>query len=511
MKEIYEFNVSDTEIDSSPQSLLKTRKIVTSAIHNAMDMRSEVTIMIQGYNRLEKTQKCVESVLKYTKGINYDLLLVDNGSSDDTFEYFKSVDYDNVRIVRIDKNIMVSFSLMFIDIKWISDFFVILPNDIIVTENWMSNLLKVFKSDERIGMVNPVSSNVSNLQQVEIEFSGFEEMQQKAKNYNVSDPTKWQERLRLVTLGTVYRKECLLALGFPHLDLGFFHDFGDDDITFRVRRAGYKAILAKDTWIHHNHDFRNMEDKDPAEFQRSLDMGRKNFQEKYYGVDAWEDVNNYIPEIIPKIKIPYDKSNCSILGVDVKCGTPILEIKNHIRSFGAFDATCCAITSEGRYFIDLQTVCGTDNVFACSPENAFGYLPQDYFDYIIIGNGVNEYPEPYKVIKSVYSLLKKGGQMFIYLKNTFDIYAFLNVIGYKQVLPPTNAYNISIDSFVNVLKGMDICPNIVGTVPYNNIPNEYINEVNKKTGLFVKEAWEESKVRLVCDKYAFVINKPLSN
>ena len=510
-KIIYEYNIPDYKQDTSYDDLYSARSIVskTSGIINPFD--SEVTILVQAYNRIEKTKECIENLLKYTTGVNYDLLLIDNGSTDDTFEYFKSIPYDKVQIIHITNNITAAFSWNFIELKMISDYLVILANDIIVTPNWLSNLLTAAKSDPRIGMVNPISSNVSNLQELSFEFSSIEDMQKKANKLNITDPTKWHERLRLITLGSLFKKECLYAIGLPVADLGFFHDFADDDITFKIRRHGYKAILAKDTWIHHNHDFRNMEDKDPAEFQRSLDMGRKNFQDKYYGVDAWEDVNNYIPEIIPKIKIPYDKSNCSILGVDVKCGTPILEIKNHIRSFGAFDATCCAITSEGKYFIDLQTVCGTDNVFACSPENAFGYLPQDYFDYIIIGNGVNEYPEPYKVIKSVYSLLKKGGQMFIYLKNTFDIYAFLNVIGYKQVLPPTNAYNISIDSFVNVLKGMDICPNIVGTVPYNNIPNEYINEVNKRTGLFVKEAWEESKVRLVCDKYAFVINKPLSN
>ena len=60
---------------------------------------AEVTISIQAFNRLEKTKRCVESILKYTKGIDYELLLVDSGSSDGTFEYYKSVPHEKKKVV----------------------------------------------------------------------------------------------------------------------------------------------------------------------------------------------------------------------------------------------------------------------------------------------------------------------------------------------------------------------------------------------------------------------------
>lgn len=506
-KIIYEIDSSNGRKAIVSDDLHMGRRNTIDSIPKDKQLDSDVTILIQAYNRIEKTKECIESILKYTKDVNYDLLLIDNGSTDETFEYFKSVNYDKVRIIHLNKNISASYPIFFYDLSWVSKYFIVIANDIIVTENWLSNLIKAAESDDKIGMVNPVSSNVSNLQQVDLKFNSLAEMQKKAAAYNISDPTKWHERLRLITLGTLYKKECLYAIGWPTNDLGFFHDFIDDDITFRVRRAGYKTILANDTWIHHNHDFRNLENKDPAEFQRSLESGRKNFLDKYYGVDAWDDVNNYIPEIIPKIKAPSDTSNCCILGVDVKCGTPILEIKNQIRSFGVFDAACCAITSEGKYFIDLQTICGADNVFSCSPENAFGYLPQDTFDYIIIGNGVNEYPEPYKVIKSVYSLLKKGGQMFFYLKNTNNIYSLLNVIGYRSVQPTSYAYNMTVETLINDLNGMNMTPQVIGAIPCTDVPTEYVNEINKRSSVFVKEDWNETKVRLMADKIAFSIIK----
>ena len=152
-------------------------------------------------------------------------------------------------------------------------------------------MLRCAESDPRIGMVNPVSSNVSNFQNVEFAFASLEEMQRKAAEHNVSDPRKWHERLRLVTLGTLYKRECLDMIG--KADYGFFHDFVDDDLTFRVRRAGYKAILVRDVFVHHDHDL--MKDRDPDEFRESLEKGRLNFKEKYFGVDAWDDASNYEP------------------------------------------------------------------------------------------------------------------------------------------------------------------------------------------------------------------------
>lgn len=62
---------------------------------------AEVSILIVGYNRLEKTRRCVESVLTYTAGVDYELVLIDSGSQDGTLEYFCAVPYEKKRVIRI--------------------------------------------------------------------------------------------------------------------------------------------------------------------------------------------------------------------------------------------------------------------------------------------------------------------------------------------------------------------------------------------------------------------------
>lgn len=505
MSKIIDIDTRKYTISNSCNSLYENRSIYSSI--SDKEYNSDVTICIQGYNKIEKTKRCVESVLKYTSGIDFDMILIDNGSNDGTYEYFMSIDFEKKTIMRFTKNCGALMPQFHLGYNFFSRYVVFLADDMVVTANWLENMLKIADSDDRIGLVNPVSSNVSNCQEVNFKFTNYEEMQNIVSEYNKSNPRKWHERLRIVTLGAMYRKECLFAIGLPISDFGFAHNFSDDDITFRIRRAGYKAILAQDTWIHHDDDKSTLSAEKVKKMNYDLSVGRENFREKYMGIDAWDDVNNYIPEVLEKITPPIDNSNCAILGIDVKCGTPILEIKNHLRNYDIYNPECCAITSEGKYFIDLQTVCGAENVVACAPDNAYSNFSNNSFDYIIIGNSINEYPEPIKIIRQVYSLLKKNGQMFVYLKNTFNVYAFLNIIGYHNIIPSTVSYNMTPENLLSLLSNLEINAKVVDFLPDTNIPEEYINEINNKLDVFEKRDWETTKNRLICDKYLILIEK----
>ena len=163
-----------------------------------------VSIYFQAYNHLEDyTKPAIEALFRYTKDIDYELILVDNGSTDGTFEYFKSLDHPRKRIYRITKNIGALYGYFgaknatcgrFIRGKY----FVGVPNDILVTENWLKNMLICAESDERIGFIVPVSDHVSNFQDVDLGYTDFEDMQKKAAQFNQSDPSKWYDRIRLI-------------------------------------------------------------------------------------------------------------------------------------------------------------------------------------------------------------------------------------------------------------------------------------------------------------------------
>lgn len=507
MYDIIEINTDNIPDIIEGSSLLDTRS--SFAISDYGEKNSEVTIWIQAYNNIEKTRNCIESVLKYTKDIDYDLLLIDNGSTDGTFEYFKSIDFEKKTIIHITKNKGPFLPQCFLNISLISKYYIALTNDMIVTSNWLNNLLRIVKSDDKIGMVNPVSSNVSNLQNIDFAFTDFDDMQKKAAKFNVSDPKKWHERLRLITLGALYKKECLLAIGLPISDVGFAHNFSDDDITFRVRRAGYKAILAGDTWVHHDDDKKNLPIEKAVQIQKDLNIGRENFRDKYFGIDAWDDVNNFIPHFLQVLKQPSSNEKPSVLGIDTRCGTPVLEIKNHLRSYNIFDADCYAYTTDGKYVIDLQTFCGANRVFAGEINRFRDHFDTETLDYIVVGNDINTYNDPFNIIKSAFDLLKKGGQLFISLQNVNNIFEFLYSIGHVKVQNPVHALNYTVEEFLGKLQQKGYNARFISASYFSNtvVSESLAKSVYDVLKMLSVKELEETIFRLRAERFYYVIEK----
>lgn len=443
MGQLIEINTDQMEKPEVGSNLFSNRTAIAEM--QQLSNTAEVSIIVQGYNRVDKTKRCVESVLAYTSGIDYELILIDNGSKDNTLEYFQSVAHEKKKVLHFTKNLGSTYPISTLKLKELGRFICFIPNDLIVTARWMENLLICMKSDDRIGIVNPVCSNASNLQCVEFPYSNEQEMQRKAAQFNHSDPKKWEDRQRLITLGTLFRKEALMAVGWPIMDVGFFHDFGDDDMTFRIRRMGYRTVLACDTWICHDHKFRECEGKDPSEFQKSLDIGRENFQKKFFGVDAWDDVNNYYIPYFPHFPKPHITGRPQILGVDTRCGTPALDIKNWLRHFGFFNADISAFTQDPKYWLDLKTIC-TGSVICDREEFLIDSFSKEIFDYVVVDRPLNRYHEPQKLVNDLFALCKKGGIVVCKLSNTFSFQSYLNQLGQRDVYNPEFAYHIPLEA-----------------------------------------------------------------
>ena len=467
--------------------------------------RAEVSILLLAYNRLDKTKRCIESILKNTSEVNYELILLDNGSTDGPQAYFKSIPYDHKKVIHITKNLGPANAFLGFNMNDFGHFICSLSNDLIVTPHWMENLLTCIKSDSRIGLVNPMSSNTSNLQDGGLTYKNYEEMQAKAARFNRSDPRKWEDRQRLIALGTLYRKEVLLAGGWPTADMGFFHDFSDDDMTFKIRRLGYRTVLAGDTWICHDHDVFHGEGKDPSAFQQSLSIGRDNFREKYFGLDAWEDVNNYYIPYLGHFPPPKIRTGARVLGVDVRCGTPILDVKNWLRKAGIFQTELSAFIQDPKYWVDLKTIC-TGPVL-CDREEFLpdAFLPE-YFDYVVADRPLNRYHEPQKMMGDLFALCKSGGVVACKLKNTFSFQEYAHLLGQWDVYDREYAYPIPPEVVREALSRLGTVRAIL-SIPFD------LDENSRQIidSLIPEELPENQRSellgRMLCREYLFITEK----
>lgn len=502
-EKLFEFNTTGLQGPKVGDGLFENRSSFVEQLQQTAT--AEVSIIVQAYGRLEKTKRCIESVLKYTVDIDYELILIDNGSTDGTLEYFHSIAWEKKTILHIVQNIGSGYPVMMLGIKDFGRFICILGNDVIVTKDWLKNLLTCIKSDPKMGMVVPVSSNISNFQEVDLPYHTYEQMQTMAAEYNCSDPKKWEERLRLITVATLYRKEVLLAIGWPLADAGFFHDYSDDDVSFAVRRMGYRIGVAGDTWVCHDHDFRHGEEKDPVEFKRSLEIGKANFQEKYCGIDAWEDVNNYYYSYLDELPCKKGAGPVRVLGVDVRCGTPLLDIKNRLRRNAIFDAELSAFTQNPKYWLDLKTICHGP-VICDREEFLIDSFPKEYFDYVVAENTLNSYHEPQKMINDLFALCKAGGSVICKLKNSFSFLEYVHLLGQRDVYAEEFSYNMPLEAVCAALNKLGKVKKVTGIA--FSVPEEEKTILKSliPDGL-PEEQKAEAMSRMMCEEFLLIVEK----
>ncbi len=113
------------------------------------------------------------------------------------------------------------------------DFVLLLNDDTGVSPNWLSNMLAVMEAFPDVGLVGPVSNNVSGLQ----------------RRDSVAGPIS-QEVSRLVGFALLIRREVIDKIGGidEAYTLGWYTD---DDYCLRARAAGFKARIALDSFVHH--------------------------------------------------------------------------------------------------------------------------------------------------------------------------------------------------------------------------------------------------------------------
>ena len=235
----------------------------------------KTSIILLSYNQVDYTLACIQSIKDFTD--SYEIIVVDNNSSQETIDKLDKVD----GITLIKNKINRGFPGGCNDgIKIATgDNILLLNNDTIVTKYWLENMLLALYSDDSIGAVGPVTNSCSNFQSIPCSYATIADMFKFAEEYNISNPSIWEERSRLIGYALLIKKSVLDKVGL--LDEQFFPgNFEDDDISLRIRLAGYKLLLCKDTFIHHFGSV-SFTEESSNRFGKTLAINEKKFKEKW--------------------------------------------------------------------------------------------------------------------------------------------------------------------------------------------------------------------------------------
>lgn len=211
----------------------------------------KVSIIIPVFNKSLYTFNCLLSILQNSEGVEYEVIVVDNASTDDTPEMLSLI--NNIRVIRNTEN------RGFIEAcnkgteaakgKYIH----FLNNDTIVMNGWLSTLLSTF---EKVPLAGAVGSKLVYPNFRLQEAGGIVWKDASAWNYGKFDAAGKPEYnyLREVDYSSgaslMVRKDLFEQLrGF---DMRFSPAYWEDtDLCFSIRRLGYKVFFQPSSIVVH--------------------------------------------------------------------------------------------------------------------------------------------------------------------------------------------------------------------------------------------------------------------
>ncbi|MFH1414641.1 MAG: glycosyltransferase family 2 protein [Elusimicrobiota bacterium] len=207
----------------------------------------KTAIIIPCFNRLEFTKKCINSIFRYTRS-PFELIVVDNGSSDGTNEWLKE-NGPGLKLISKSSNEGAPKAFNAGIKSANSDYVVLLNNDTIVTDGWLERLISLAESSEDIALVGPCSNQAGELP---ADINSVDEIKIQ-RDAAVLYLSRKKESIEVpgITSFCMLVKSCI----FPkvgYFDENYGYGTNDDhDFCIRVRDAGYRIVCAMDTLVFH--------------------------------------------------------------------------------------------------------------------------------------------------------------------------------------------------------------------------------------------------------------------
>lgn len=224
---------------------------------------SSVDVVVPVYNALEDVQKCLASLQRNTDGFNVRIIVVNDGSGQDTTQWLREFCngkpifqvVENTENSGYTKTINTGLRLS------TADYVVIQNSDTIVSPGWLMGLIRCMDSSSSIGIVGPLSNaaNWQNVPQLH-DKNGLFAINQLPKGYTVEDmarvvsesSAKIYPRIPFVNgFCMLVRRAVIKSIGFMD-DENFPVGYGEEqDYCIRALNSGYSVVVADDVYVFH--------------------------------------------------------------------------------------------------------------------------------------------------------------------------------------------------------------------------------------------------------------------
>jgi len=206
-------------------------------------MTMEVSIVIVNYNGKDLLKVILKSIAKLNYK-NYEVIIVDNNSSDKSREFIKK-NYKNAKLISNKENL--GYSGINSALKYCTGKYILfLNNDMEIDKGCVKELIKAIEKDDKIGMAAPRLVNYYNRKMK----SNGTWVSRAFYNGHICSG-KILKEIPYMGVGLI-RKSIVDRFGYL-FDKDYFIYAEDMDLGLRLRLLGYEVVFAPDAVLYHMH------------------------------------------------------------------------------------------------------------------------------------------------------------------------------------------------------------------------------------------------------------------
>ncbi len=223
-------------MSAAKKSSKSTKKTSKGSKNSSRVANTLVSVMLLNMNGKKLTADCIKSVQKNTSYPNYEIIVVDNGSTDGSVKMLKEMKRRRIvkKLVLNKKNVGYSNGVNQGFKESRGKYIYHLDNDTLVEKKWLSKAVEA--AEDLKGMVGAVGSLIVG-----------------KKNYGkgLKGQEVVRERLAVCGAAMMYSKKALKRVG--NLDARLWSPiYGEEqDWCYRARNAGFKVVETNASRVYH--------------------------------------------------------------------------------------------------------------------------------------------------------------------------------------------------------------------------------------------------------------------
>lgn len=211
----------------------------------------EVSIIIPVYNCLDYTRQCLASLETTIGDVDYEVIIVDDGSTDGSREFFATLPKDRFTILLNEENLGYGKNNNKAAAIARGTYLLLLNNDTVLLPGWFAPMLEFLRTHPEAGgigniQINPKTGLIDHAG-IFFDLRGIPHHVRKNRGrFPREDYTSWNAVTACCFL--IPRKLFLSHEGFDEV---FKNGSEDVDLCIRLRLAGHPLYVANRSIIHH--------------------------------------------------------------------------------------------------------------------------------------------------------------------------------------------------------------------------------------------------------------------